>query len=449
MPRWANRAPDHLPPEVRDHPEVIKACRAWDLGRLFRLMQNLTEEPTKYTASHIARRCEMTQSRVAAYMDKTTTVQQVRVVQRVVDGLRIPGARFGLPPRPWERTVIQQRPRAVERDRADDTVTVLMSTPANGISEVTALDQHAAAVAGFRLADRQVGGGQLYGSVLEYLREKIAPNLFGATTTDGVTVFSAAAGLTEMAGWMAHDSGNDHRAATHFERALVFSQAAGFPEHDAHIFASMSHLARERNDPQHAVELARNGLHQARTGSVDGPLVAKLYSMQARALAVLGQKDSVERALTRAYDDLGGSPPTAAAVWMSPFDEASLAIETAQCLRDVGRLDESLSAAERAVALRDTNRARSLAFSQIVLASVLVELDDLDRAVAVGRELLGGAQAPGSARVVRQLGHLRAVMEPHRAAGVVCEFLEQLTETQRLRGHLLAGLGMGEAREDG
>jgi hypothetical protein len=66
MPRWVNRAPDHLPPEVRDHPEVIKACRDWELGRLFRLMQNLTEKPTQYTASHIARRCEMTPSRVTA-----------------------------------------------------------------------------------------------------------------------------------------------------------------------------------------------------------------------------------------------------------------------------------------------------------------------------------------------------------------------------------------------
>jgi hypothetical protein len=252
-----------------------------------------------------------------------------------------------------------------------------------------------------------------------------------------------------MAGWMAHDGGNDQRAGRHFERALVFSQAAGFPEHDAHIFASMSHLARERNDAQRAVELARNGLHQARTGSVDGPLVAKLYLMQARAQAVLGQKDGVDRALVRAHDRLSGPSSTAVAVWMSPFDEASLAIETAQCLRDVGRLGEALTAAERAVALRDTNRARSLAFSQIVLAGVLVELDDLDRAVAIGRDLLVGVQAPGSARIVRQLGQLRAVMEPHRAAGVVCEFLDELTETQRRRGHLLAGFGVGEAREDG
>jgi transcriptional regulator with XRE-family HTH domain len=73
----------------------------------------------------------------------------------------------------------------------------------------------------FRDADRQVGGGYVYGAVVRYLEHEIAPRLFGGTSD----VFSAAAALTEMAGWMAHDAGDDRLAGGHFERALRFASA--------------------------------------------------------------------------------------------------------------------------------------------------------------------------------------------------------------------------------
>ena len=57
----------------------------------------------------------------------------------------------------------------------------------------------------FRDADRQVGGGYVYGAVIRYLEHEVAPHLFTGTSD----TFSAAAALTEMAGWMAHDAGDD------------------------------------------------------------------------------------------------------------------------------------------------------------------------------------------------------------------------------------------------
>jgi hypothetical protein len=78
----------------------------------------------------------------------------------------------------------------------------------------------------FRLADRQVGGAHLYEGLTGYLRHAVAPRMFGQTLDhDGARVFAAAASLTEMAGWMAHDAGHDRLARQHFERASSLAVA--------------------------------------------------------------------------------------------------------------------------------------------------------------------------------------------------------------------------------
>lgn len=103
--------------------------------------------------------------------------------------------------------------------------------------QVNGLDM--AAMHTFRSADRQVGGGHLYATVVGYLHSDIAPRMFGADQgVEGKAVFTAAAALTEMAGWMAHDAGRDDQAlersydeepsawVSHFDEGSLASEAA-------------------------------------------------------------------------------------------------------------------------------------------------------------------------------------------------------------------------------
>lgn len=53
---------------------------------------------------------------------------------------------------------------------------------------------------------------------------------------------AAAAAFTEMAGWMAHDAGNDVLAEQPFHRALAFAGLGNDRQLEAHVFGSMSHL---------------------------------------------------------------------------------------------------------------------------------------------------------------------------------------------------------------
>jgi hypothetical protein len=89
-----NQPPNQLPEEIRDHPEVVRACREWNVGRLFRVINNLTEEPSKFTVTHIGRLCGLTTSRVVEYMKDVHQVTSVAIVERIADGLHIRGARL-------------------------------------------------------------------------------------------------------------------------------------------------------------------------------------------------------------------------------------------------------------------------------------------------------------------------------------------------------------------
>lgn len=61
-----------------------------------------------------------------------------------------------------------------------------------------------------------------------YLRTELGPRLLdGMPSEEDRIIFTAAAALTEMAGWMAHDAGRDEAARRHFVRALDLVKVGG------------------------------------------------------------------------------------------------------------------------------------------------------------------------------------------------------------------------------
>jgi ADP-ribose pyrophosphatase YjhB (NUDIX family) len=151
--------------------------------------------------------------------------------------------------------------------------------------------------------------------------------------------------------------------------------------------------------------------------------------MQARALAVAAQRMPAARALDAAHSDLEAAP-AADHPWLSPFDTAALASESALILRDLERYDEALTHAERAVTLREAGRTRSLALSRISLVDIHVRRGDLDAAVSVGHDLLSTSPTLGSVRVVQQLDGLRRLLEPHRGYPPVRDYLARFDDAR-------------------
>lgn len=283
-----------------------------------------------------------------------------------------------------------------------------------------------AAMQAFRAADQKVGGGHLYATVVSYLHDEVAPRLFGGSDGDGSALYTAAAGLTEMAGWMAHDAGRDKVAQQHFSRALDLAKTGGDVQLTAHVHASMSHLAHHLGQPGQAIKHAREGRAALDGGPRHPELEARLLAMQARGLAGLGHTEDSTKTLRLAEATLGKEAEEAPSQWVSGFDEGALANEAARCLRVVGDLSEAERQARRIIDLRPAERTRSRALGQILLAGVLVSQRKPDEACAAVHQVLADTKPLSSGFVITQLRDLRQMLEPHRGSRVVADFLECL-----------------------
>jgi len=292
----------------------------------------------------------------------------------------------------------------------------------------------ASAMQAFRAADRQVGGGHLYATVVKYLHSEVAPRLFGSDqASDGQLLYNGAAALTEMAGWMAHDAGRDTSARQHFNRALDLVRIGGDRQLGAHVLASMSHLAHHVDQPEEAIQLAQRGRHALKDGPRLPELEARLLAMQARGFAALREPGRCTQLLVQAETALAVSAAGEPSPWVSGFDEGALASEAARCMRRLGDLSEAQRQAERVIALRPGDRTRSRAFGQLMLVTVLVGQGRPDEACAVARQVLDATQPLGSYLVIQQLRDLKQLLEPHRANKVVADFLVCLGEALRER----------------
>lgn len=279
----------------------------------------------------------------------------------------------------------------------------------------------------FRLADRQSGGGHLYRTVQHYLQVEVGPELVTLRSgRDSAAAFSAAASLTEMIGWMAHDSGNDVLAADHFSQALRLAGAADDFVLQGNILASMSHLANALGRSSEAVTQARAGLDRLARASCHS-VISRLHALEARGQAGLGDSLACREALNRAEETLC-RPLGEISEWASPFDEGSLASEAATAMHALGQLSEAARQAGRVLELRQPDRARSRAFSQLTLAAVHLDQGDVDAAALLGAEILSTSSSVQSSRVRGQLLNLGRRLHRHRRTASASRFLGALNQ---------------------
>ncbi|GGU80445.1 helix-turn-helix domain-containing protein [Kitasatospora aureofaciens] len=393
---------------------LLKACEARDMGAVFRLL-NARGVSTRRIAAAV----EISQGRLYDYMNGKTRVEKLALFEQIADAFHIPGELLGLARRPWEPDLASEIPTPA-----------LTSPEAEGGGDL-------ATVEAFRRADRQAGGGRLYSAVVHHLSDQVAPRLVDIASSS--RVFAAAAALTEMAGWMAHDSGRDDLAARHFARALFFARASGDLPLTAHVAASTSHLSLQTGDPAKAVHWATVGIELAGRGPHLPSLLARLNTMLARALAASQHYGPASQALDHAHAALALGADDEHP-WLSPFDHATLASESALAFTDLGRAEEALRYGKQAVVLREEGRTRSLTFSRITLVRIHADCGDLDAAISVGTELLDTSPTLGSVRVVHQMDELRELLGRHRDYGPVCEYLARFDEARSARQLLLADI---------
>lgn len=279
--------------------------------------------------------------------------------------------------------------------------------------------------------DHRYGSGHVRPVVVHYLNSVVADLLSGAYTEKvGRALFGEVARLTELAGYMAVDTGQLGLAQRYYIQALRLAQAADDRAYGGYVLAAgMSHLAASLGSPREVGQLARAAQEGAR-GVATPRMEAMFCAAEARGHAVLGDARSCGRsagqaraALERAEAeaDAGGDP-----VWIAHFDRAYLADELAHCHRDLDQPKEAGACAQEALAAHPPTRERRRAIGLFLLASTLLRRRELEHACRVGAEateLLGRLR---SVRCSEYLDDFREQLRPFAGERVVREFAERL-----------------------
>ncbi|GHC59159.1 transcriptional regulator [Streptomyces cinnamoneus] len=275
--------------------------------------------------------------------------------------------------------------------------------------------------------DHRYGSGHVRPVVVHYLNSVVSGLLAGSyREAVGRELFAAVARLTELAGYMAVDTGQPGLAQRYYIQALRLAQAAGDRGYGGYVLAaSMSHLAASLGNPREIAQLAKAAQEGAR-GHVTPRAEAMFYAAEARGHALLGDARSCQTVASRAISrldaadngpDSGDDPP-----WIRHFDRAYLSDELAHCHRDLGQAEPARRHAEDALTTHPTGRVRRRAIDLLLLATAHVQQREVEEACVTGTralELLGTLR---SNRGAEYLDDFRQRLEPYRDEPVVREF---------------------------
>lgn len=151
-----------------------------------------------------------------------------------------------------------------------------------------------------------------------------------------------------------------------------------------------------------------------------------LFLRRARAHAALGDRSACYGDLSEAENALAveaADPAPGWCAWMSPAD---LAVDSGQCLLDLGRTDEAQARMTEGVALLPRSRDKTRGIFLTYQAKGHLRANDIEQALAVTGESLDLAARIGAPRCITLVRELAPAFKPYRQVDGVPEFLERL-----------------------
>ncbi len=152
---------------------------------------------------------------------------------------------------------------------------------------------------------------------------------------------------------------------------------------------------------------------------------AFILTKHALALSMTGERKETQRVLGEvwdAYDKLGSA---AEPEWMRVYGWGHLRHEAGRCYYTLGMGEEAARAAEESMQVRSRDRfARPRAFSLGVQAIGYAQAKDIDKACAVGQELVAVSGQLASDRVRIRLVEVFHALRPYRSVAAVQDLYE-------------------------
>ncbi|MEU6340140.1 transcriptional regulator [Streptomyces sp. NPDC046977] len=311
--------------------------------------------------------------------------------------------------------------------RADSQV-ARTGGPRVGMSDVEAVR---ATTRALNELDHRFGSGHVRPVVVHYLNSVVSGLLAGSyREATGRQLFSAVARLTELAGYMAVDTGQPGLAQRYYIQALRLAQAAGDRAYGGYVLAAgMSHLAAQLGNPREIAQLARAAQEGAR-GQVTPTAQAMFYAAEARGHALMGDARACGAVAGQAVEALERSVPEDDPDWIAHFNQAYLADELAHCHRDLNQAPQAARRAEEALSALGPEKARRRAIGLLVLAQAQVQQREVEQACHTGAQAVDLLSTLRSNRGAEYLEDLRTRLQPYAAESAVREFDARLEEQE-------------------
>jgi hypothetical protein len=299
-----------------------------------------------------------------------------------------------------------------------------------GMGDVT---RFRATVDMFAELDNLFGGGHAREALVQYLSVDAGRLLRGRySEAVGRALFSAVAEATLLTAWMTYDSTPTSALAQgYFVQALSLAQAGGDRLLGASILDAMSHQATFVGRFTDAANLARAALTGTR-GVAPPTLTAHFHTMEARALARLGDAKSCSRALAASVKEFERADPANAPVWIQYFNESELSAEFGHCMRDLGRASDAVRYADSSIKASEAAFGRSDFFVSLVLADAQLAAGDAEQACSIALEAISSGDQIRSARCVSYLREFSNKL-PADNGGAVSVFREQAMSSRLWR----------------
>lgn len=245
--------------------------------------------------------------------------------------------------------------------------------------------------------ERTIGGDHCRATAVEFLRNQVAPRLrSGADGPVRRDLFSAAAALCELIGWMAYDVDQHGLAQRYFVQGLRLAREAGDTAYGAYILSTMSHQALYLQSPAHALRLARLAADQA--ARVTNPTVqTEALVLVARAHAALDDRSAGPAALREAELAFGRPTPDALPEWSHAWNDVLFASHAGTTWVELGHAEEA-EEAFRLVWETARGQPRRQVYSGVHLARAALIRRDLDSAIGYARDVLPGIESTSSRR---------------------------------------------------
>ncbi|GAA4200524.1 hypothetical protein GCM10022252_53870 [Streptosporangium oxazolinicum] len=280
--------------------------------------------------------------------------------------------------------------------------------------------------------DHRFGAGLVRPAVVDYLNTAVAPLLRGRYDDKvGAELMTAAAAMTQMAGWTAFDLGRHGQAQQYFGQALKLAKAGDDVLTGVWVLTSLTQQAIYLEHTSQAVWLARAAVDAARRAQAPPQVMGLLLVREAWATALQAMPSEtrdahhakrVEELLAEAERVYAQGGTDRDPAWIGWHDEPELGSEIGLCWELLGRYERAADCAESAIRAFMEKRPRSAQINRMNAAEAYIGMGEVEQAVESARAAIPMARSLTSVRSVERIRKFSDRLEPYETTVQVREF---------------------------